>query len=283
MGIIRQHFFKESDITVTVKSGIQMQEIYETCLFLTGWCSSTLHNSISAMRNIFTGKLNSLFGDVLWSQGHRISPDVALSYEDILKRFYAYKPQHNVIRLERCSYRRGTYDQQRHNGDLCISILHPPVDDPQSGELPCERWNPTQNVRTILLSVISLLNEPNTFSPANVDASVMYRRWRDSKGKDKEYENIIRGLEEELLLLNWTSAPCRRHSNTAPSLSNQPDRERITVDISISCFTCLEPTNNVHAPRLVNKRAYFLPRFSKNNYNYGTYFPYPEAEITVGT
>merc|ERR1719412_1807802 len=78
------------------------------------------------------------------------------------------------------------------NGDLCISILHPPVDDPQSGELPCERWNPTQNVRTILLSVVSLLNEPNTSSPANVDASVMYRRWKDSKGRDKEYENIIR-------------------------------------------------------------------------------------------
>ncbi|RWS26479.1 ubiquitin-conjugating enzyme E2 R2-like protein [Leptotrombidium deliense] len=78
------------------------------------------------------------------------------------------------------------------NGDLCISILHPPVDDPQSGELPCERWNPTQNVRTILLSVISLLNEPNTFSPANVDASVMYRKWKESRGKDKEYENIIK-------------------------------------------------------------------------------------------
>ena len=30
---------------------------------------------------------------------------------------------------------------------MCISILHPPVDDPQSGELPSERWNPTQNVR----------------------------------------------------------------------------------------------------------------------------------------
>lgn len=46
--------------------------------------------------------------------------------------------------------------------------------------------------RTILLSVISLLNEPNTSSPANVDASVMYRRFKDSKGRDKEYENIIR-------------------------------------------------------------------------------------------
>jgi ubiquitin-protein ligase len=43
-----------------------------------------------------------------------------------------------------------------------------------------------------LLSVISLLNEPNTFSPANVDASVMYRKWRDTKGKDEEYVKIIR-------------------------------------------------------------------------------------------
>lgn len=78
------------------------------------------------------------------------------------------------------------------NGDLCISILHPPVDDPHSGELPCERWNPTQNVRTILLSVISLLNEPNTSSPANVDASVMYRRWKESNGGDDEYAKIVR-------------------------------------------------------------------------------------------
>ncbi|KAJ8795186.1 hypothetical protein J1605_018532 [Eschrichtius robustus] len=30
-------------------------------------------------------------------------------------------------------------------GDVCISILHTPVDDPQSGELPSERWKPTQN------------------------------------------------------------------------------------------------------------------------------------------
>ena len=78
------------------------------------------------------------------------------------------------------------------NGDLCISILHPPIDDPQSGELPCERWNPTQSVRTILLSVISLLNEPNTSSPANVDASVVYRRWKESGGKDDEYAAIVR-------------------------------------------------------------------------------------------
>lgn len=53
-----------------------------------------------------------------------------------------------------------------------------------------------RSFRTILLSVISLLNEPNTFSPANVDASVMYRKWRDSKGKDREYIEIIRYHEK---------------------------------------------------------------------------------------
>lgn len=78
------------------------------------------------------------------------------------------------------------------NGDVCISILHPPVDDPTNTELPSEKWNPAQNVRTVMMSIISLLNEPNTFSPANVDASVMYRRYVDSKGADKEYENIIK-------------------------------------------------------------------------------------------
>ena len=33
--------------------------------------------------------------------------------------------------------------------------------------------------------------EPNTLNPANVDASLMYRRWKDSRGEDKEYEIII--------------------------------------------------------------------------------------------
>ncbi|CAF1437537.1 unnamed protein product, partial [Adineta steineri] len=76
------------------------------------------------------------------------------------------------------------------NGEVCISILHPPTEDPQSGEHPSERWNPTQNVRTILMSIISLLNEPNCSSPANVDASVMYRKYKENK--DNEYETIIK-------------------------------------------------------------------------------------------
>jgi len=41
-----------------------------------------------------------------------------------------------------------------------------------SGEKAEERWNPTQSVESILLSVVSLLGDPNCSSPANVDAGV---------------------------------------------------------------------------------------------------------------
>jgi len=64
----------------------------------------------------------------------------------------------------------------KETGVVCISILHPPGDDEMSGEIAAERWMPTQTVTTILLSVISLLNAPNTSSPANVDASVEWRK-----------------------------------------------------------------------------------------------------------
>ena len=58
-----------------------------------------------------------------------------------------------------------------------------------SGELASERWSPAQRIRTILLSVISLLNEPNTSSPANVDASVAYRDW--TMGKSDMYKQKV--------------------------------------------------------------------------------------------
>jgi len=75
------------------------------------------------------------------------------------------------------------------DGKICISILHPPGEDEMSGELASERWSPAQRIRTILLSVISLLNEPNTSSPANVDASVDYRDWK--LGKSDKYKRVV--------------------------------------------------------------------------------------------
>lgn len=63
------------------------------------------------------------------------------------------------------------------NGDVCISILHEPGDDKWGYEKASERWLPVHTVETILISVISMLADPNDESPANVDAA---KEWRES-------------------------------------------------------------------------------------------------------
>lgn len=65
------------------------------------------------------------------------------------------------------------------DGRVCISILHAPGDDPMGYETSAERWSPVQSVEKILLSVVSMLAEPNDESPANVDASKVWRENRE--------------------------------------------------------------------------------------------------------
>jgi hypothetical protein len=79
------------------------------------------------------------------------------------------------------------------DGNVCISILHTPGDDPMQYEHASERWSPVQSVEKVLLSVISMLagtlsptfisgqltspphSEPNLESGANIDCCKLYR------------------------------------------------------------------------------------------------------------
>lgn len=72
------------------------------------------------------------------------------------------------------------------SGLVCISILHAPGDDPNHYEHASERWSPIQSVEKILISVMSMLAEPNDESPANVEAAKM---WRERRA---EYEKKVR-------------------------------------------------------------------------------------------
>jgi ubiquitin-protein ligase len=45
-------------------------------------------------------------------------------------------------------------------------------EDPNQYESSAERWSPVQSVEKILLSVVSMLAEPNIESPANIEAAV---------------------------------------------------------------------------------------------------------------
>uniref|UniRef100_A0A2S2NLN5 Ubiquitin-conjugating enzyme E2 G2 n=2 Tax=Aphidini TaxID=33387 RepID=A0A2S2NLN5_SCHGA len=72
------------------------------------------------------------------------------------------------------------------DGRVCISILHAPGDDPMGYESSNERWSPVQSVEKILLSVISMLAEPNDESGANVDAAKMWRENREEFNRRAE-------------------------------------------------------------------------------------------------
>jgi len=117
------------------------------------------------------------------------------------------------------------------DGKVCISILHPPGDDPMSGERPEERWSPAQSVTTILLSVISLLADPNISSPANVDASVEWRRHRDTyKARIKK---LVEKSKKEAPPGLTFPKPTRKPSMRSPNLMDDDNIEYIEEDDDI--------------------------------------------------
>eukprot|EP01100_Stratorugosa_tubuloviscum_P011933 TRINITY_DN5441_c1_g1_i3.p1 TRINITY_DN5441_c1_g1~~TRINITY_DN5441_c1_g1_i3.p1 ORF type:complete len:168 (-),score=63.77 TRINITY_DN5441_c1_g1_i3:272-775(-) len=82
------------------------------------------------------------------------------------------------------------------NGDVCISILHPPGEDRYGYESASERWLPIHTVETIIISVISMLSDPNPDSPANIDAA---KQWRDDRAEFKRrVANCVRRSQEEI-------------------------------------------------------------------------------------
>lgn len=93
------------------------------------------------------------------------------------------------------------------DGKLCISILHQ-GGDPTTDELDRETWLPVQSAETVLISIISLLEDPNVNSPANVDAAVDWRKDRESyNAKVKtEVERSKKDIPEDFVMPSAKSA-----------------------------------------------------------------------------
>ncbi|KAI0219044.1 ubiquitin conjugating enzyme Ubc7/UbcP3 [Massospora cicadina] len=68
-----------------------------------------------------------------------------------------------------------------------------PREDPNMYESSSERWSPVQSVEKILLSVVSMLAEPNDESGANIDACKVWRNNRE------EYNRIVRENVKKIL------------------------------------------------------------------------------------
>ena len=94
------------------------------------------------------------------------------------------------------------------DGRLCISILHAPGEDAMSGELASERWSPAQRVESVLISILSLLDDAETSSPANVDAGVLLRKdpasYKEMVKKDTEASK--RDIPEDFVMPSHETA-----------------------------------------------------------------------------
>nr|BAE22948.1 unnamed protein product [Mus musculus] len=129
------------------------------------------------------------------------------------------------------------------DGRVCISILHAPGDDPMGYESSAERWSPVQSVEKILLSVVSMLAEPNDESGANVDASKM---WRDDR---EQFYKIAKQIVQKslgplrlplctlsTLLENLWRQRCHANTNTGsaepqpPVVSSFPPKPGSSLD-----------------------------------------------------
>jgi len=94
---------------------------------------------------------------------------------DMLLRFdsdYPFKPP--SVKFMKAIYHPNIY----RDGKICIDILQP------------DGWASTQTVRTIMLSIISLLCDPNPDSPANREAAELYVKDKEEYNK-RVVESIV--------------------------------------------------------------------------------------------
>jgi len=84
------------------------------------------------------------------------------------------------------------------DGKVCISILHEAKEDQfNEQESIDEKWRPILSVEAVIVSVMSMLSEPNFGSPANIDASTMWKN--DPEGYKKKVKKLVRKSQEIMM------------------------------------------------------------------------------------
>lgn len=106
---------------------------------------------------------------VIFGPSDSVYKDGVYNGKLIIPKEYPHRPPE--VKFISKLFHPNVYD----DGKLCMSILHEGI-DPTGYEKEEERWRPLNNIRTIFISIVSLLYDPNPDSPANIDAGVMWRK-----------------------------------------------------------------------------------------------------------
>ncbi|KAL7665517.1 UBC core domain-containing protein [[Candida] zeylanoides] len=123
------------------------------------------------------------------------------------------------------------------DGRLCISILHQ-GGDPTSEEPDSETWSPAQTVESVLISIISLLEDPNVSSPANIDASVELRKNPEAYKKRvlQEVERSKHDIPEDFVMPESEHLAYGRGSSAGLEAEQEPVDEDFWYDSDEESF-----------------------------------------------
>lgn len=93
-----------------------------------------------------------------------------------------------------------------------------------SGETAAERWSPAQRSESVLLSIISLLDDAECSSPANVDAGVMLRK------DPEQYKKLVKEAVEISKQDIPTGFVMPTHESTSTKKAEKEDDRDFWVD-----------------------------------------------------
>lgn len=109
-----------------------------------------------------------------------------------------------------------------------------------SGELASERWSPAQRVESVLISILSLLDDAEPSSPANVDAAIAFRN------KPELYRQLVKADVERSKLDIPKGFVMPTHTDPLPQLVEKEDDDDFWADSDAESdlFDCDSDSNN---------------------------------------
>lgn len=101
-----------------------------------------------------------------------------------------------------------------------------------SGETAGERWSPAQRVESVLISILSLLDDAEIASPANVDASVMLRDKKEEFNArvQKDVEASKKDIPEGFVMPTHESTKPKIEEKIDDDFWQDSDAEELDLD-----------------------------------------------------